>query len=101
MLIVGPEFAIRSERRICAEVILPTVVLQSRQKDKTPDDSVRSAVHGISVLIQSDALRGAFEPVVASCIAAGALSQPHRTILLAYPLSHISFAHERLVPIRV
>jgi transposase len=73
MLIVGYMFAIRSERRICAEV---QVNLAYRWfcklgiEDSIPDHSVfcRARHERFS---ESDALRQVFESVVAKCIAAG------------------------------
>jgi transposase len=73
MLIVGYVFAIRSERRICAEV---QVNLAYRWfcrlgiEDKIPDHSVFSRARH-ERFRESDALRHVFERVVAMCIAAG------------------------------
>src|SRR4249919_652161 len=73
MLIVGYVFAIRSERRICAEV---QVNLAYRWfcklgiEDKIPDHSAFCRARRERFL-ESDALRHVFERVVASCIAAG------------------------------
>jgi transposase len=73
MLIVGYVFAIRSERRLCAEV---QVNLAYRWfchlgiEDTIPDHSVFCrACH--ERFRESDALRRVFEDVVAKCIAAG------------------------------
>ena len=73
MLIVGYVFAIRSERRICAEV---QVNLAYRWycrlgiEDKIPDHSVFSRARH-ERFRESDALRRVFERVVGLCIAAG------------------------------
>ena len=73
MLIVGYVFAIRSERRLCAEV---QVNLAYRWfcklgiEDGIPDHSVFSRARH-ERFRQSDALRRVFEGVVAKCIAAG------------------------------
>jgi len=73
MLIVGYVFAIRSERRICAEV---QVNLAYRWfcrlgiEDKIPDHSVFCRARH-ERFRESDALRRVFEGVVATCIAAG------------------------------
>ena len=73
MLIVGYVFAIRSERRICAEV---QVNLAYRWfcklgiEDKVPDHSVFCRARH-ERFRESDALRRVFEGVVATCIAAG------------------------------
>jgi IS5 family transposase len=73
MLIVGYVFAIRSERRICAEV---QVNLAYRWfcklgiEDKIPDHSVFCRARH-ERFRESDALRRVFEGVVAMCIAAG------------------------------
>src|ERR1700741_3505032 len=73
MLIVGYVFAIRSERRICAEV---QVNLAYRWfcklgiEDKIPDHSVFSRARH-ERFRESDALRRVFEGVVAMCIASG------------------------------
>jgi transposase len=73
MLIVGYVFAIRSERRICAEV---QVNLAYRWfcklgiEDQIPDHSVFSRARH-ERFRESDALRRVFEGVVALCIAAG------------------------------
>src|ERR1700747_1021888 len=73
MLIVGYVFAIRSERRLCAEV---QVNLAYRWfcklgiEDGIPDHSVFSRARH-ERFRQSDALRRVFEDVVAKCIAAG------------------------------
>jgi IS5 family transposase len=73
MLIVGYLFAIRSERRICAEV---QVNLAYRWfcklgiEDNIPDHSVFCRARH-ERFRESDALRRVFESVVAKCIAAG------------------------------
>src|SRR5947209_15192264 len=73
MLIVGYLFAIRSERRICAEV---QVNLAYRWfcklgiEDRIPDHSVFCRARH-ERFRESDALRRVFEGVVATCIAAG------------------------------
>ena len=73
MLIVGYVFAIRSERRLCAEV---QVNLAYRWfcglgiEDKIPDHSVFCRARH-QRFRESDALRRVFEGVVAMCIAAG------------------------------
>jgi transposase len=73
MLIVGYVFAVRSERRLCAEV---QVNLAYRWfcklgiEDKIPDHSVFCRAR-YERFRESDALRRVFEGVVASCIAAG------------------------------
>jgi transposase len=73
MLIVGYVFAIRSERRLCAEV---QVNLAYRWfcglgiEDKIPDHSVFCRARH-DRFRESDALRRVFESVVAMCIAAG------------------------------
>jgi transposase len=73
MLIVGYVFAIRSERRICAEV---QVNLAYRWfcklgiEDSIPDHSVFCRARH-ERFRESDALRRIFEAVVAMCIAAG------------------------------
>jgi transposase len=73
MLIVGYVFAIRSERRICAEV---QVNLAYRWfcklgiEDKIPDHSVFCRARN-ERFRESDALRRVFEGVVGTCIAAG------------------------------
>ena len=73
MLIVGYVFAIRSERRLCAEV---QVNLAYRWfcrlgiEDKIPDHSVFCRARH-ERFRESDALRRVFEEVVAMCIAAG------------------------------
>jgi transposase len=73
MLIVGYVFAIRSERRICAEV---QVNLAYRWfcklgiEDRIPDHSVFCRARH-ERFRESDALRRVFEGVVAMCIAAG------------------------------
>lgn len=73
MLIVGYVFAIRSERRLCAEVQVNLAYrwfCQLGIEDGLPDHSVfcrarRERFH------ESNALRQVFEGVVAKCIAAG------------------------------
>jgi transposase len=73
MLMVGYVFAIRSERRLCAEV---QVNLAYRWfcklgiEDSIPDHSVFCRARH-ERFRQSDALRRVFEGVVATCIAAG------------------------------
>jgi len=73
MLIVGYVFAIRSERRLCAEV---EVNLAYRWfcklgiEDKIPDHSVFCRARH-ERFRESDAVRRVFEGVVAMCIAAG------------------------------
>jgi transposase len=73
MLIVGYVFAIRSERRLCAEV---QVNLAYRWfcklgiEDKIPDHSVFCRARH-DRFRESDALRQVFEAVVSMCIAAG------------------------------
>jgi transposase len=73
MLVVGYVFAIRSERRICAEV---QVNLAYRWfcklgiEDKIPDHSVFCRARH-ERFRESDALRRVFERVVAMCVAAG------------------------------
>src|SRR5947209_14646713 len=73
MLIVGYVFAIRSERRICAEV---QVNLAYRWfcklgiEDRIPDHSVFCRARH-ERFRESDALRRVFEGVVAKCIGAG------------------------------
>ena len=73
MLLVGYAFAIRSERRICAEV---RVNLAYRWfcglsiEDKIPDHSVFSRARH-ERFRESEVFRRVFERVVATCIAAG------------------------------
>jgi hypothetical protein len=72
MLIVGYVFAIRSERRLCAEV---QVNLAYRWfcigiEDKIPDHSVYCRARH-DRFRESDALRRVFEAVVSMCITAG------------------------------
>jgi transposase len=73
MLIVGYVFAIRSERRICAEV---QVNLAYRWfcrlgiEDAIPDHSIFSRARH-ERFRESDTIRRVFESVVATCIAAG------------------------------
>jgi transposase len=73
MLIVGYVFAIRSERRICAEVQVNLAYrwfCRLSVEDKIPDHSVFSRARH-ERFRESDALRHVFERVVAKCIAAG------------------------------
>ena len=73
MLIVGYVLAIRSERRICTEVQVARlqVFLKVRHRGKiSPDHSVFCHARH-ERFRESDALRRAFEGVVAMCIAAG------------------------------
>ena len=73
MLIVGYVFAIRSERRICAEVQVNLAYrwfCKLSIEDKIPDHSVFSRARH-ERFRESDALRRVFEAVVAKCIAAG------------------------------
>ena len=73
MLIVGYVFAIRSERRICAEVQVNLAYrwfCKLSIEDKIPDHSVFSRARH-ERFRESDALRRVFESVVAKCIAAG------------------------------
>jgi transposase len=73
MLLIGYIFAIRSERRICAEI---QVNLAYRWfcklgiEDRIPDHSVFSRARN-ERFRESDALRRVFEGVVAMCIGAG------------------------------
>src|SRR5688572_9595440 len=72
MLIVGYVFAIRSERRICAEVQVNLACrwyCKLSVEDKIPDHSVFSRARH-ERFRESDALRRVFEGVVAMCIAA-------------------------------
>jgi transposase len=77
MLIVGYVFALRSERRLCAEV---QVNLAYRWfcklgiEDRIPDHSVFCRAR-YERFRESDALRRVFEGVVAKCIAAGGSSK--------------------------
>jgi transposase len=73
MLIVGHVFAIRSERRICAEVQVNLAYrwfCKLSIEDNIPDHSVFSRARH-ERFRASDALRRVFEGVVAKCIAAG------------------------------
>jgi transposase len=73
MLIVGYVFAIRSERRICAEVQVNLAYrwfCKLSVEDKIPDHSVFSRARH-ERFRESDALRRVFERVVSLCIAAG------------------------------
>ncbi len=73
MLIVGYVFAIRSERRICAEVQVNLAYrwyCRLSVEDKIPDHSVVSRARH-ERFRESDALRRVFERVVGLCIAAG------------------------------
>ena len=73
MLIVGYVFAIRSERRICAEVQVNLAYrwyCRLSVEDKIPDHSVFSRARH-ERFRDSDALRRVFERVVGLCIAAG------------------------------
>jgi transposase len=73
MLVVGYVFAIRSERRLCAEVQVNLAYrwfCQLGIEDTIPDHSVFCRARQ-ERFRKSDALRRVFECVVASCIAAG------------------------------
>jgi transposase len=73
MLVVGYVFAIRSERRLCAEVQVNLAYrwfCQLGIEDTIPDHSVFCRARQ-QRFRESDALRRVFERVVASCIAAG------------------------------
>jgi transposase len=73
MLIVGYVFAIRSERRLCAEVQVNLAYrwfCQLGIEDRIPDHSVFCRARH-ERFRESDALRRVFEGVVAKCIAAG------------------------------
>jgi transposase len=73
MLIVGYVFAIRSERRLCAEVQVNLAYrwyCRLSVEDKIPDHSVFSRARH-ERFRESDALRRVFERVVGLCIAAG------------------------------
>lgn len=73
MLIVGYVFAIRSERRLCAEVQVNLAYrwfCQLGIEDRIPDHSVFCRARH-DRFRESDALRRVFEGVVAMCIAAG------------------------------
>jgi transposase len=93
MLIVGYVFAIRSERRICTEV---QVNLAYRWfcklgiEDSIPDHSVFCRARH-ECFRESDALRRAFESVVAMCIAAGLVGGAH----LHVPLPGVPASHRR------
>lgn len=72
MLIVGYVFALRSERRICAEVQVNLAYRWFRKlgiEDSIPDHSVFCRARH-ERFRESDALRRVFESVVAKCIAA-------------------------------
>src|SRR5215213_2330681 len=73
MLIVGYVFALRSERRLCAEVQVNLAYrwfCKLSIEDKIPDHSVFCRARH-ERFRDSDALRRVFEGVVAMCIAAG------------------------------
>jgi transposase len=73
MLLVGYVFAIRSERRLCAEVQVNLAYrwfCKLSIEDKIPDHSVFCRARH-ERFRESDALRRVFEGVVAMCIAAG------------------------------
>jgi hypothetical protein len=73
MLIVGYGFAIRSERRICAEVQFNLAYrwfCRLSVEDKIPDHSAFSRARH-ERFRESDALRRVFERMVGLCIAAG------------------------------
>jgi transposase len=73
MLLVGYVFAIRSERRICAEVRVNLAyrwLCRLSIEDPIPDHSVFSRARH-ERFRESEVLRRVFERVVASCIAAG------------------------------
>jgi transposase len=73
MLLVGYVFAIRSERRICAEVQVNLAYrwfCRLSIEDKIPDHSVFSRARH-ERFRESEVFRGVFERVVASCIAVG------------------------------
>ncbi len=73
MLLVGYLFAIRSERRICAEVQVNLAYrwfCRLNIEDKVPDHSVFSRARH-ERFRESGTFRRVFERVVASCIAAG------------------------------
>ena len=73
MLIVGYVFAIRSERRLCAEVQVNLAYrwfCKLSIEDRIPDHSVFCRAR-YERFRESDALRRVFEEVVARCIAAG------------------------------
>jgi len=73
MLLVGYVFAIRSERRICAEVGVNLAyrwLCRLSIEDTIPDHSVFSRARH-ERFRESEVLRRVFERVVATCIAAG------------------------------
>ena len=73
MLLVGYVFAIRSERRICAEVQVNLAYrwfCRLSIEDKIPDHSVFSRARH-ERFRESEVFRRVFERVVASCIAVG------------------------------
>src|SRR4029078_13320208 len=73
MLLVGYVFAIRSERRVCAEVQVNLAYrwfCQLGIEDRIPDHSVFCRARH-ERFRESDALRRVFEGVVAKCVAAG------------------------------
>jgi transposase len=73
MLLVGYVFAIRSERRICAEVQVNLAYrwfCRLSIEDKIPDHSVFSRARH-ERFRESEVFRGVFERVVVSCIAVG------------------------------
>jgi transposase-like protein DUF772 len=73
MLLVGYVFAIRSERRICAEVRVNLAyrwLCRLSIEDTIPDHSVFSRARH-ERFRESEVLRRVFERVVATCIAAG------------------------------
>ena len=73
MLIIGYVFAIRSERRLCAEVQVNLAYrwfCELGIEDKIPDHSVFCRARH-ERFRESDALRRVFETVVAMCIASG------------------------------
>jgi transposase len=73
MLLVGYVFALRSERRLCAEVQVNLAYrwfCKLSVEDAIPDHSVFSRARH-ERFRESDALRRVFEGVVAMCIAAG------------------------------
>src|SRR5499426_4316199 len=73
MLLVGYVFALRSERRLCAEVQVNLAYrwfCKLSVEDQIPDHSVFSRARH-ERFRESDALRRVFEGVVAMCIAAG------------------------------
>ena len=73
MLVIGYCFGIRSERRLCEEVHLNLAYrwfCRLSIEDKIPDHSVFSRARH-ERFRESEAFRGVFERVVASCIAVG------------------------------